>query len=311
MIRELRKSDAPRLFDLLKVGFPEEEALLGSTPEGITQVARRVFRWDLQLVIRLARLFGRPLFRFFVVEEDGRVVATTILSFPERAGYVSTVMVDPAYRRRGFAQALVERSAEVTRRTGRKYLVLHVLRPNAPAITLYEKLGFRRVGDGSSFLAREATEPVTGGVSPHVRPFERRDARDLVPIAQRALPPEVREVLPYRESALRGSDFVDRALGSVSSGWVVDRGNGAEAHLAANAGGVATAGHFSEPIVGEGVGTDDVAALVRTALEWCLARRVPRILAHVGAANARGRSALESGGFREALNDWLMVRTLA
>ena len=98
MIRDLRKVDAPRVLEFLQTQFPEEEALLGTRPEGFAKVVHRVFRWDAQLVIRLARLFGRPLFRFFVVEEDGRIVATTLLSFPERSGYVSMVVVDPAYR---------------------------------------------------------------------------------------------------------------------------------------------------------------------------------------------------------------------
>ncbi|HTZ62190.1 MAG TPA: GNAT family N-acetyltransferase [Thermoplasmata archaeon] len=308
ILRDLRKSDGPRLYDLLKIGFPEEEALMGSTPEGLAKVTKRVYRWDVQFVLRLARLFGRPIFRFFVIEDGGQIVATTILGFPERAAYISTVMVDSAYRRRGYAQALLEKCRTTARAARRKYLVLNVLRPNAPAIALYERLGYRRLADGGAFLAREATVPVTGGRSEAVRPYRKADARGLAEIARRATPPEVLEVLPVNPSSIRVSGWVDRALESSSSGWVVDRGHGAEAFLSASVGGISTAAHCSEPIIGEGVGPDEVAALVRTAVEWCSARGAPRILARAAFANTRGRAALTGGGFREALTDWTLYR---
>ena len=133
MIRDLRKSDASRVLELLKAGFPEEERLSGTTPEGFHRIVRRVFRWDVRIALRVLSWSGRPVFRFLVVEEDGRVVATTLLSFPERAGYVSTVTVDSAYRRRGFARGLIERAAEIARAAGRKFLVLDVLDQNVPA----------------------------------------------------------------------------------------------------------------------------------------------------------------------------------
>lgn len=308
MIRELRRSDAPALYQLLKMGFPEEEELLGSTPEGVERVARRALRWDARFLVGLLRLFGRPVFRFLVVEEDRRIVATTILTFPERAGYVSTVMVHPDYRRRGYARALLERAREIAAGTGRKYVALEVLRTNAPAIALYERMGYRRLGDGGAIVARESSTPLTGGPSASIRPFVAKDARALVEVARRATPPEVLEVLPPSASAIRGSGVIDRALESRSQAWVVDRGHGAEAHVVAVVGGASSAAHLSEPIVGEGVPDADVAALLRTAIDWCAPAHPPRIVGRVAAANARGRAALTAGGFREAIADWTLYR---
>ncbi|MCI4338932.1 MAG: GNAT family N-acetyltransferase [Thermoplasmata archaeon] len=310
MIRELKKTDATRVFELLKIGFPEEEALIGTNPEGFAKVVRRLFRWDTQFVIRLLRLFGRPIYRFFVVEEDGKVVATTLLSFPERSGYVSTVVVDPAYRRRGLAQALLERARAVTQATGRRYIVLDVLSQNAAARTLYERIGYRPLREGALFV-RDANAPLTGGPSTAIRPFRPRDARPLVEVARRSTPPEVLEVLPVAEGALRGSSFVDRVLESASAAWVVDHGQGPEGHLSATATRASNSGHVSSPIIGEGVSAPEAIALVRTAIDWCVAQGAPRIATRLPASNVRGRAALLEGGFHEALTDQTLYRPVA
>ena len=308
MIRELRKSDAPRVLQFLTTHFPEEERLLGTRPEGFATVVRRVFRWDTQLAIRIARRLGRPVFRFFVVEEDGQIVATTLLSFPERSGYVSMVAVDPAYRRRGHARELLELARATTRATGRKFIALDVLAGNTPARTLYEGLGYRPLRE-TAFVVREPGAPPTGAPSPAVRPFRRADAGPLLEISRRAVPPEVEEVLPVRASALRPSSMGDRMLASERVAWVIDRGAGAEAYLSATWTPATDAGHFSEPIVGEGLPPADTAALVRTAIDWCVSHGSPRIVAQVPVANVRGHAALEGGGFRDAFAIWTLYRS--
>ncbi|MGA8543338.1 MAG: GNAT family N-acetyltransferase [Thermoplasmata archaeon] len=310
MIRDLRKTDGPRVFGFLKTGFPEEERFLGTRPEGVQKIIQRVFRWDTQLVLRLARLFGRPLFRFLVVEEGGTLVATTILSFTTRAGYVSMVMVDPAYRRRGHAQALLERARVLSLAAGRKYIALDVLAQNTPARTLYERIGYRTLRE-SSFLVREPDAERTGGPSPALRPFRKEDARVLVTIARRAAAPEVEEVLPRSEAALRGSSFENDILQTESAAWVIDRGHGPEAYLGAAATAATAAGHVTDPIIGEGVEAADAAALVRTAVDWCIAHGAPRIVVQAPAANVRGRAALLGGGFHDALALWTLYRTTA
>jgi len=309
MIRDLRRSDGPRLFELTKLGFPEEEAVLGTTPEGFARVVRRAFRWDTRFLIGLARVLGRPLFRYLVVEENGEVVATTLVSFAERTGHVNSVMVDPAYRRRGLARALLERARELTRAAGRKYITLDVLSENVPARTLYDRIGYRPIWQ-SGLWVHAAGAPPTAPSSSAVRPFRASDAAALARIAEATRPPEVLEVLPIRAGAIRGSRFVDRMLASTTAAWVVDPGSGPEAHVAATVGAATTAAHFSDPIVGPSAAEPDVAALLATAVGWTAARGAPRIACRVPVTNVRGRAALLGGGFREALTDWTLSRTV-
>lgn len=54
--------------------------------------------------------------------------------------------VHPEFRRRGIGEKLVAALEDVLRQRGSKALTLEVRASNAPAIALYEKLGFQQVG---------------------------------------------------------------------------------------------------------------------------------------------------------------------
>ena len=59
---------------------------------------------------------------------------------------VMNVAVHPDYRRRGIAESLIIRLVEELKTRGSHALMLEVRSSNAPAIALYEKLGFVQVG---------------------------------------------------------------------------------------------------------------------------------------------------------------------
>ena len=61
-------------------------------------------------------------------------------------GYINNVAVRPEYRRQGIAAALISLLIEQTRAIGLAFMTLEVRESNAPAIALYEKLGFTTVG---------------------------------------------------------------------------------------------------------------------------------------------------------------------
>ena len=59
---------------------------------------------------------------------------------------VMNVAVHPDHRRRGIAESLIEMLITELKNRGSHALMLEVRSSNAPAIALYEKLGFRQVG---------------------------------------------------------------------------------------------------------------------------------------------------------------------
>ncbi|HTW76696.1 MAG TPA: GNAT family N-acetyltransferase [Thermoplasmata archaeon] len=310
MIRDVRRSDAPALFTFLSEYFPEEQAIMGFRPDGFLKVVARVFRWDFRLILGLMALFGRRVFRFLVVEEDGKVVATTLVTLPPRAGYVSSVAVDPAYRRRGLARAMLEEARGTAQRAGRKYIALDVLDKNAPARALYDRIGYRPLRENRIMVYTAGTPrpstPPTG-----LRAFNKKDAGPLTEIARQASSPEVEEVLPVTEAYFRTGGAIDRALASETAAWVIDRGRGPEAFVQATRSPATDAANLSAPVVAASVAPADAAALVATALAWCEARGAQRTMAQVAVLNGRGKAALEAGGFRDAISVWTLYRTVA
>lgn len=59
---------------------------------------------------------------------------------------VMNVAVHPDWRRQGIAEQLIDNLIEELKKRGSHALMLEVRASNAPAIALYEKLGFRQVG---------------------------------------------------------------------------------------------------------------------------------------------------------------------
>ena len=309
MIRDIRRTDGDILFTLMDREFPEESALLGGRPEAFQRVVRRVFRWDSRFVIGLLRLFGRPIFRYVAVEADRRLVGTTMVTFPRGSAYVSNVVVDPAYRRRGYAKLMLEEARRTARGAGRRYLVLDVLDTNTGARTLYDSLGYRPLRSSSHFVHEELArfEPPPPS-DPSLRPFRRTDAPPLVEIVRREHPARVEQVLPVGESRFVHSSFENRLLETEEAAWVVDRGRGPEAHVGASCSAVFAAANLSAPVVGPSVEPALAVVLVRTAGAWCAARKAPRILTFVNDENQRGRAALEGAGFRNAHTSTTLYR---
>ena len=72
----------------------------------------------------------------------GSVWVQTVLD----EGYIGNVAVRPAFRRRGLADALLQALQALGREKELAFLTLEVRAGNTPAIALYEKNGYVRVG---------------------------------------------------------------------------------------------------------------------------------------------------------------------
>jgi GNAT-family acetyltransferase (TIGR03103 family) len=86
------------------------------------------------------------------VEETGEIVGsvtgvdhTRLFDDPDNGSSLWCLAVDPASTHPGVGEALVRTLLERFQARGRAYLDLSVVHDNAPAIALYEKLGFERV----------------------------------------------------------------------------------------------------------------------------------------------------------------------
>ena len=315
MIREFRRAESARLYALLRENFPAEEALYGTRPESWDRIVRRIYRADTRIVLGLLRLVGRPVYRFFVVEADGTMVATSLVSFAARAGYISMVMVDAPYRGRGYARRLLARCAAATRAVGRPYIALDVLRDNAPAIALYRSEGFLPLREMGFYSLPLDPPPAPARAAPAgasvIRPFRSTDHTPLWNGAAAAIPPRVAEVLPLPRRALSGAFNLGRILSSRSETWVLEERGAPVGWLSATVSDVMEASGLAAPIVLEGASPEGVRALVGTAIEWARAQGAPRMVSEVSADNLRAVAALEGAGFAVAHRVQTLYRPVA
>ncbi|MEM0128901.1 MAG: GNAT family N-acetyltransferase [Thermoplasmata archaeon] len=304
MIREFRPREAPRLLSLLRESFPEEEALYGTRPDAWARVVDRIYRWDLRLVLGLLRAVGRPVFRFLVAEEEGRMVGTSIVSFGPRAGYISTVMVDPSWRRRGIARGLIRACETVTARVRRPYVALDVLAHNAPAIALYEAEGYRPLRS-SALLALPFASPGDGvaSVGPPlgpVRPYRADDREAVVAIARASRPPPVAEVLPVSSRSMGVSGTLDRILSSESAAWVLVEGGRPVGYVGASVSDAMDAGTVASPLVAAEATPEGARSLFAAAVGWIREHGAARAVCQIARDQEGAMAAAGAVGLREA-----------
>lgn len=79
--------------------------------------------------------------------EDGTVLGYAgLLVVLDDEGYITNVAVRPAFRRQGIAADLLTVFDRFARGNHLAFLTLEVRASNEPALALYEKLGYRRMG---------------------------------------------------------------------------------------------------------------------------------------------------------------------
>jgi ribosomal-protein-alanine N-acetyltransferase len=89
--------------------------------------------------------------KFFVAEENGKVLGYVGLSTVLDEGYITNVAVFPEHRKRGIGKALLERVFSYAKDNALSFVSLEVRKSNLAAISLYEKLGFKTEGERKNF----------------------------------------------------------------------------------------------------------------------------------------------------------------
>ncbi|MEE1330493.1 MAG: ribosomal protein S18-alanine N-acetyltransferase [Acutalibacteraceae bacterium] len=89
--------------------------------------------------------------RFFAAENSEHLMGYIGIKAVIDEGYITNVAVFPQYRNKGTATALIERVFEFARDSRLAFVSLEVRASNIPAITLYEKLGFKTEGRRRDF----------------------------------------------------------------------------------------------------------------------------------------------------------------
>ncbi len=83
---------------------------------------------------------------FGTFNEEGYLIGYAGMWISVDGGEITNVAVHPDYRRKGIACSLVENLIEICRVNNLKFINLEVRESNCKAISLYNKLGFEKVG---------------------------------------------------------------------------------------------------------------------------------------------------------------------
>ncbi len=91
-------------------------------------------------VIRQKLAFGREL--FYVAVLDGRVVGTVMGGYDGHRGWIYSLAVEPAIRRRGIGTLLMRHVEQELACQGAPKINLQVLATNAVTVEFYKKVGY-------------------------------------------------------------------------------------------------------------------------------------------------------------------------
>jgi len=98
-------------------------------------------------------LRGEPGFARVLAEPDGRLAAYLCAWTVLDELHIGNIGVDPALRRQGLARELMDEAHAWARARGATIAHLEVRAGNEPAIALYERIGYRRVGVRRGYYA--------------------------------------------------------------------------------------------------------------------------------------------------------------
>jgi ribosomal-protein-alanine N-acetyltransferase len=125
---------------------------------------------DWQAMLALDVLCFEPVFQFsrkamrgfaeapgavtVLAEAEGELAGFCIVQLEQRTGYVVTLDVAPAWRRRGLAQRLMAEVESRLQRAGAVGMELHVFPGNVGAMRFYEAIGYARTGVAEGFYGQ-------------------------------------------------------------------------------------------------------------------------------------------------------------
>ncbi len=132
-LREYRPGDLEAMYALDVVCF-----------EPVFQFSRRAMRHFAEASWAVTSL----------AETEGELVGFCIAEIDDRSGYVVTLDVALAWRRKGLAQRLMADVEAKAQAAGAKAMALHVFAGNTGAMQFYERIGYGRVGTAEGFYGR-------------------------------------------------------------------------------------------------------------------------------------------------------------
>ncbi|MBR6645049.1 MAG: ribosomal protein S18-alanine N-acetyltransferase [Clostridia bacterium] len=106
------------------------------------------------------QLLSNPLAVFITAQKDGEVVGYAGIYHILSEGQLMNIAVKEEYRRLGIAEKMFDFILEYAKENDIEVITLEVRKENDPAISLYEKLGFEKVGERPGYYSHPTDDAV-------------------------------------------------------------------------------------------------------------------------------------------------------
>lgn len=151
-LRPLEAADEEFLHAVYASTRADEMALVPWTEEQKAAFVQMQFRAQ-----RQSYLNQYPLAQYYIIEQGGQPVGRMIVDRSEETILLMDIALLPGYRNKGLGTALIRGLLNEADRAHRP-VRLHVETFN-PALHLYERLGFRSIGESGIYLEMEWNVP--------------------------------------------------------------------------------------------------------------------------------------------------------
>jgi ribosomal protein S18 acetylase RimI-like enzyme len=128
-LRRVTQADTEAIVALWREVFPEYDDPARPQRDPRANIARKL-------------AFGDGL--FWLIESEGRVVATAMAGYDGHRGWIYSIGVAPGARRRGLGRALLTQVETALRELGCPKVNIQVMEGNERALEFWKKAGYRR-----------------------------------------------------------------------------------------------------------------------------------------------------------------------
>lgn len=181
MIRDFKEGDLEGYLQCLRKSFVEEFEVQGLDPDFWRKMVRRRFKLSGRIFFFFLRLLRREPFKLFVADMNGTIAGAAMASIDGKIGYISSVMIHPDLRRKGIGAILMNTALNYLKKRKSARAILDARLDNAPAKSLYSKLGFKKFEDLTHLSAEIDSLPIAIKVETiQIRAFDEKTDIDAV-----------------------------------------------------------------------------------------------------------------------------------
>lgn len=91
---------------------------------------------------------------------DGQLAGAVVATHDSRKGWINRLVVDPAFRRRGYGLRLIAAAEETLRAQGMKVIAALVEHDNAASLAMFDKAGYVEIDPGMHYLTKRESDEV-------------------------------------------------------------------------------------------------------------------------------------------------------